>query len=136
MNVNSLALLFITLIASSCSHPQPNPSTGDVAADGSNQHVAFIKHPANSPNSRINLSGQEHSSLVNAIGTAESAGVFHIHADAANGRLVFSSDTTSSQSASHLSGNEPEISLSERGPAVKIVATPAANTLLEKRATP
>jgi len=136
MKLNSLGLLLVTLATSCSGPPQPKPSTGDVAADGSSQHVAFMKHRSNSLNSKINLSGQEYSSLANAIGTTESAGVSHIHADAANGRLVFSSDTTSSQSASHLSGNEPEISLSERGPAIKIVATPAANTLLEKRAKP
>jgi hypothetical protein len=75
----------------------------------------------------INLSRQEQSSLSAALASANAGA--HIHADAKNGQFAFSADTA----ASHVTGNEPEISLKDGGPAMKVVATPAANDLLQRR---
>lgn len=61
----------------------------------------------------------------------------HIHADAKDGQLVFSSENV--QNPAHLTGNEPEITvgtpnLPHSSIPVKLVATPAAAQLLEKKA--
>ena len=59
----------------------------------------------------------------------------HIHADAVDQRLVFTADRPSDPAAaSHVTGNEPEISLTSGGPAKKVVATGPALQLLQKRA--
>jgi hypothetical protein len=54
----------------------------------------------------------------------------HIHADAVDGHLVFSSE--SQPNAAHVSGSEPQISWGSGTPA-RVVATPGAAQLLEQR---
>jgi hypothetical protein len=85
---------------------------------------------------KLKLSGPERASLTTALAATKTTGSSaHIHADAANQQLVFSADQPSDPAAaSHVSGNEPEISLTSGGPAQKVVATGPALQLLKKRA--
>lgn len=60
----------------------------------------------------------------------------HVHADVANGQLVFSPDRT--PEPAHVSGNEPEVSFGKNAPAtsslpVKVVGSPAAVQLMRQR---
>jgi hypothetical protein len=149
MRKNSAGILFF-LVMTGCdrNRPSPNPS----ALQGTNREsgcgntpcevTAYMKRinpPSGGTNgsSKIKLSVPEQSSLSGALAAARTAGPSdgtHIHADAKNGQLVFSMDNASDRtSASHVSGTEPEISLTERGTAKKVVVTAAANELLQKR---
>jgi len=140
MRTNSAAiLLFLTMTACDSKPPTPIEKVPLEMTCGGEpcEHVAFMKKTnlpplASNPPSTLKLSSTEHKSLNAALADTPSGDPnngAHIHADAVSGRLVFSSDN-----GSHLVGNEPEISLSRGGPAKKVVATPAASELLQKRA--
>jgi hypothetical protein len=139
MRKNSVGLLFFLAMTacggnrSASNTERPPNGCGDKPCEV----TAYAYHGTGLLN-KINLSHEEQTSLGGALAAAGASGpneLSHIHADATNGKLVFSSDTSSDQTAaSHLVGNEREIALSEGGPTKKVVATPAANELLEKRA--
>jgi hypothetical protein len=132
MRKNSAGLLLLFLLALTACNANRS-ACGDHPCE-----VTAYSYKGTNLLNKINLSRQEQSSLSSALGTARTSGpdeLSHIHADATNGQLVFSSDNASDRtSASHVSGNEPGISLSEGGPTKKVVATPAASELLQKRA--
>jgi hypothetical protein len=93
-----------------------------------------LPHPSsNSPvEGKINLSASERASLNAALAGATSG--THIHADVVNGQIRFSSESVADNVAtSHVSGNEPEVSLTNGGPYKKVVATETAAQLLKKR---
>lgn len=140
MRANSAVVLFL-LTMTACGGGGTGSVSGTTSTDSGDgcgnmpceARAEYKKIPApggGNNASEIKLSGKEHASLNAAFGTANN----HIHADAPNGQLVFSADNDSDRtSASHLTGNESEISLTEGGAAKKVVATPAANDLLQKR---
>ncbi len=85
------------------------------------------------------LRAEEVNSLQRALTDTQTTGAedkLHVHADVVDGRLLFRADQDHDE---HVSGVEPEVSLGNQNPAttskpVKIVATPAALKLLQKRA--
>lgn len=87
----------------------------------------------------IALSPAETASLKTAMTDTKVSGdqqKLHVHADVANGQLVFSPDRT--PEPAHISGNEPEVSFGKNAPAtsslpVKVVGSPAAVQLMRQR---
>jgi hypothetical protein len=142
MTINSAVVLLMLTMTACGGGGQDTVSVSGTASTSSGDgcgnlpceaRARYKKPPASggaSKSSEIQLSTQEQTSLNAAVGAANS----HIHADAPNGQLVFSPDNGADHtSASHLTGDESEISLTEGGAAKKVVATPAANALLQKR---
>jgi hypothetical protein len=88
----------------------------------------------------ITLQPEESISLKNTLKSTKASGPedkIHIHADAVNDRVVFSSEVA--QDPAHVSGAEPEIAVGTSNPpnssiAVRVVASPAATKLLQERA--
>jgi hypothetical protein len=87
----------------------------------------------------LRLQPEETDSLKHALRTTPANGTAdrtHIHADAVNGKLMFSSENP--PDPTHVAGGEPQISFDTGkaqtpSAAVKIVATPAAAKLLRER---
>lgn len=85
------------------------------------------------------LRAEEVSSLQHALTDTNTTGAedkLHVHADVVDGQLLFRADQDHDE---HVTGVEPEVSLGNQNPAttsrpVKIIATPAALTLLQERA--
>jgi hypothetical protein len=142
MRKNSAVVLFLlTLTACGGGGQDTNSGSATQSTDsdsgcGNNpcEARARYKKPPGSgggnTSSDIKLSTQEQASLNAALGAPSS----HIHADANKGQIVFSSDNAAeAASASHITGNESEISLAEGGASRKVVTTPAASDLLQRR---
>jgi hypothetical protein len=118
-------------------------STKPVCVDDTNcEGTPYMEplHVGNGTRKPINLTPKETESLKNSLvatRVAEPADGTHIHADVANGQLVFSPEEK--QNTAHITGSEPQISMIQNGHAtssipVKVVATPAAAKLLQERA--
>jgi hypothetical protein len=139
MKTNSVVIVFL-LATTGCDRNQP-ATPQDACDRGPCEEHAYVLArplPAGGPTTAgpIKLSGPERASLTAALaGSKTTDSSAHIHADVANQQLVFSADQPADPAAaSHLSGNEPEISLTSGGPAQKVVATDPALQLLKKRA--
>lgn len=110
---------------------------------GGCEGVAYAKRGNSSDSgwNALTLRPEETASLKHTMETTRVNGTVdktHIHADAVNGQLVFSSD--SAQDPTHVSGGEPEVSFGGGKPgttslAVRVVATPAAAKILQQRST-
>ena len=85
----------------------------------------------------LHLTPTEHDGLTKAVQNTpfKGTGGAHIHADVQNGNLVFIPEPA--QDASHVAPDAPRITLGGRNPrTVAVVATPAAQQLLQQRASP
>jgi hypothetical protein len=141
MRINSSVVLFMltmtacggggsdTISVSGTASTNSGDGCGNRPCEARAQYKKIPAPGGGNKSSEIKLSTQEHASLNAAFGAASN----HIHADASSGQLVFSPDASEAAPPSHLTGNESEISLTEGGAAKKVVATQAANDLLQKR---
>lgn len=148
MKANNVVLLLLAAMAACNGQRSPQTAATNTSPKNTNatpqgecgngpcEHVAYMKKYAD-PNSSgmLSLSEREHASLAAALARPQATGNAdaHIHADVANNALVFSTDNAADQTSSHISGNEPEVSLTNGGVARKIVASPAAQQLFERR---
>jgi hypothetical protein len=139
MKTNSIVMFF--LVAATGCDPHQSAAPPDACDNEPCEEHAYVLArplPAGGPATAapIKLSVPERASLTAALaGSKATDSSPHIHADVANQQLVFSADQPSDPAAAlHVSGNEPEISLTSGGPTQKVVATGPALQLLKKRA--
>ncbi len=145
---NTTIVLLLMLVMAGCENTKP--VTGEPANNGTANNPSVINPPADNDGrqkeaflkkidfptiNKIRLTPGEHASLTKAIQAGDTVQPPHIHASVENERLVFSADTAH-DTATHLTGKEPEISLTGGGQARKIVADRATLKLLQERAAP
>lgn len=152
MNRTSLACVTVLFcILSGCKRTDDGKANQIAAGDSPNspalckgncEGVAYIKviHHGDQGWSPLNLKPEEKDSLKHTLMNTRTSGAsdkLHVHADAVDGRIVFSSDNT--QDPTHVSGSEPQIAVGTQSPpassiAAKLVATDNAKKILRERA--
>ena len=113
--------------------PAPSPQSRNEGDEGPPMMDRELVH-----NIPVHLTPTENDGLKKAIdGTPVNQGtqVSHIHADVQDGHLVFVPEQA--QDPAHVTKDAPRITIGSRNPrTVAVVATPAAQQLLNQRASP
>ncbi len=146
MRPSNFVLLLLLVLTACGGSPQPGvatvggtPCLGPPPCSG---RVFMAKPRSKDAWQPVELAPEEERSMKDALSrtrVADPVENTHVHADVNNGRVVFSADNSNDRT--HLTGDEPVVSLGRDGPAtssipVKVVATPEAARLLQGKLRP